>query len=225
MVLRYFALIYGIVFLLVGIAGFIPALLAPPTPASPDVAVTTSYGHLFGLFPVNVLHNLVHAGFGVWGLFAFASVASSLLYARAVAVIYAVFMILGFLPILNTLFGLVPLYGHDIWLHALLAGVAGYFGFIYHAEDVPATHSAAHRSAATDSGLTGSSTASTDPATREMDRPTGAPGTSIPPGTDPRTQSPGTAGRDTRGPRPGEPHDRGPGATGAGKLGTGDPER
>ena len=28
-----------------------------------------------------------------------------------------------------TLFGLAPLYGHDVWLHALIAAVATYYGF------------------------------------------------------------------------------------------------
>jgi Domain of unknown function (DUF4383) len=56
---RYFALIYGIVFLLVGIAGFIPGLVTP-LEADPSLAITASSSHLFGLFPVNLLHNLVH---------------------------------------------------------------------------------------------------------------------------------------------------------------------
>ena len=29
-----------------------------------------------------------------------------------------------------TKFGLIPLYGNDVWLHILLAAVAGYFGFV-----------------------------------------------------------------------------------------------
>jgi hypothetical protein len=31
---------------------------------------------------------------------------------------------------LYTTFGLIPLYGHDIWLHAVLAAVGAYFGFM-----------------------------------------------------------------------------------------------
>ncbi|MEJ7930123.1 DUF4383 domain-containing protein [Ramlibacter sp. AN1015] len=127
--LRKFALVYGIVFLLAGIAGFIPGLLAPHT--HPDVAVTSFHGLLLGIFPVNVLHNLVHALFGVWGLGASSSDRASRAYAQSVAIIYAVLMVLGFIGLwnLHTLFGLVPLYGNDIWLHAGLALVAAYFGF------------------------------------------------------------------------------------------------
>lgn len=126
---RRFALIYGIVFLVIGIAGFIPGLLQPHT--HPAVAVEAWMGALFGLFAVNVLHNLVHILFGVWGLAASSSHGASRGYAKSVAIIYAVLMIMGLLPFLNlyTFFGLVPLYGHDIWLHALLAAVAAYFGF------------------------------------------------------------------------------------------------
>ena len=126
---RKFALVYGIVFLAVGIAGFIPGLLTPHT--HPDVAVNSFMGLLLGLFPVNILHNLFHAAFGVWGLGASSSDGAARGYAKCVAVIYAVLMVMGFIGLwnLNTLFGLVPLYGHDIWLHAGLAAVAAYFGF------------------------------------------------------------------------------------------------
>lgn len=130
MTVRYFALVYGIVFLVVGIAGFIPGLLTPLSVGDPEVAINGSTGRLFGLFPVNSLHNIVHIAFGVWGLVAYRGYSASVTYARAVAVIYALFVVLGLIPGLHTLFGLVPLYGHDVWLHLLLAGVAAYFGFV-----------------------------------------------------------------------------------------------
>jgi hypothetical protein len=125
---RYFALIYGIVFLLVGIAGFVPGLVTPPQ-AGPDPTVATGFGRLFDLFPVNVLHNLVHLAFGVWGLAAYRTFSAARLYAQGVAVIYAILTVMGLIPLLNTTFGLIPLYGHDVWLHAVLAIVAAYFGW------------------------------------------------------------------------------------------------
>jgi Domain of unknown function (DUF4383) len=36
---------------------------------------------------------------------------------------------MGLIPVLNTTFGFIPLFGHDIWLHALIAIGAAYFGF------------------------------------------------------------------------------------------------
>jgi hypothetical protein len=135
--IRYFALAYGIVFLLVGIAGFVPGLVTAPQPAA-DVAVEEGFGRLFGLFPVNVLHNVVHLAFGVWGLAAYRTLSAARVYARSVAVIYAIFAIMGLIPLLNTTFGLIPLYGHDVWLHALLALVAAYFGWApVRAEEAP----------------------------------------------------------------------------------------
>lgn len=128
--IRYFALIYGIVFLVVGIAGFVPGLMTPLDPTDPMVTVNGSTGRLFGLFPVNSLHNLVHIVFGVWGLVAYRTLGASITYARAVAVVYAILVILGLIPGAHTLFGLVPLYGHDVWLHLVLAAVAAYFGFV-----------------------------------------------------------------------------------------------
>jgi Domain of unknown function (DUF4383) len=125
---RYFALVYGIVFLLVGIAGFVPGLVAPPE-AGQDLTIATGFGRLFNLFPVNVLHNLVHVAFGLWGLAAYRTFSASRTYARAVAVIYGVLTVMGLIPVLATTFGLIPLYGHDVWLHALLAIVAAYFGW------------------------------------------------------------------------------------------------
>lgn len=136
--LRYFALIYGIVFVIVGIAGFIPFLVTPYGAGDPNLAVEAGAGKLFGLFPVNVLHNLVHLAFGIWGLVVWRSTPKSRAYAKAVAIIYAIFVVMGFFPALRTTFGLVPLHGHDIWLHILLAGGAAYFAWGYHPET--ATH-------------------------------------------------------------------------------------
>lgn len=129
MAVRYFALIYGIVFLVVGIAGFIPGLVMPFAAEHPELAINASAGQLFGLFPVNVLHNIVHILFGIWGLVAWRSIPGSITYARSVAIIYAVLLVMGLIPVLHTTFGLIPLYGHDVWLHAALAAVAAYFGF------------------------------------------------------------------------------------------------
>jgi hypothetical protein len=140
MKIRYFALIYGIVFLLVGIAGFVPAFVTPMDMPR-NLAVEAGHGLLFGLFPVNIVHNLVHIAFGVWGLVAYRALASARLYARAVAVIYAILAVMGLIPGLDTMFGLVPLHGHDVWLHILLAAVAAYFGWGVKASEEYATHS------------------------------------------------------------------------------------
>jgi hypothetical protein len=123
-----FALVLGIIFLVVGAAGFIPGLVSP-IQSDDHMAVQSGYGNLLGLFPVNWLHSLVHLLFGVWGVVAYRSLDGARVYARGVAVIYAVLAVAGLIPGLRTTFGLIPLFGHDIWLHAVIAAAAAYFGF------------------------------------------------------------------------------------------------
>jgi len=125
---RYFALISGIVYAVIGILGFVPAALRPPT-GGPPVAVDSLYGYLLGLFPVNILHNLVHLAIGAWGITAYGTFTAARTYAASVAVIFGVLTVMGLIPGLNTVFGLIPLFGHDVWLHAVTALVAAYFGF------------------------------------------------------------------------------------------------
>ena len=36
---------------------------------------------------------------------------------------------MGLIPGLNTTFGLIPIFGNDVWLHALTALIAAYFGW------------------------------------------------------------------------------------------------
>ena len=63
------------------------------------------------------------------GIVAFGGFLAPRLYAQIVAVAYGLLVILGLLPATQTLFGLVPIYGNDVWLHLVLGVVAGYFGF------------------------------------------------------------------------------------------------
>jgi hypothetical protein len=126
---RYFALIFGIIYTIVGLAGFIPGLLTR-SPELPPIAVDGLYGYLLGLFAVNILHTLVHLGLGIWGIAAWRSFAGARGYANSLAIIFGVLTLIGIIPATNTLFGLVPLFGHDIWLHGLTALVAAYFGWV-----------------------------------------------------------------------------------------------
>lgn len=130
--IRTFAKLFGVAFLLIGILGFVPGMTTPHAhPGMDDVAVKQGLGALLGLFPVNVLHNLFHVAFGIWGLAASRSSGASGIYAKGVALIYAALAIFGLIPAakLWTTFGLIPLYGNDVWLHIVLAGIAAYFGF------------------------------------------------------------------------------------------------
>ena len=48
---------------------------------------------------------------------------------QLLAVAYALLAVLGVLPATQTTFGLIPIYGNDVWLHALIALAAGVIGF------------------------------------------------------------------------------------------------
>lgn len=128
MTTRTFALVLGVVFVIAGLAGFVPT---PIHPGAPPLAVEHGYGLALGLFPINTLHNLVHIIFGVLGIMAArGAVMSARGYAQFVAVAYGLLVILGLLPATYTTFGLIPIYGNDVWLHALIAAAAAYFGFM-----------------------------------------------------------------------------------------------
>ena len=130
MTVKTFAFVAGLVFLAVGVMGFIPALVTPPPDTAPHVGVTAFHGYLLGLFPINFMHNLVHLAIGAWGIAASRAVGGARAYAKSLAVIYGALAVMGLIPGLNTLFGLVPLHGHDVWLHAGTALVAAYFGWV-----------------------------------------------------------------------------------------------
>jgi len=111
---RAYAVAFGVVYTIVGLIGF-------------AVSSTLDTANLI-IFPVNVLHNIVHLLVGLLGIGAFLT-ARSVLYARFMAVLFAVLTVAGFLP--QPLLGLVPLGGADIVLHALTAILAGVAGWAY----------------------------------------------------------------------------------------------
>src|SRR5215213_9450237 len=107
---RRFALVWGILFLVIFASGVIPGMLQPPAATDPHLQMEEMYGRALGLFPVNALHDAVHLIFGVWGVLAYRSIDGAKIYARVTAVVYAVFVLMGLVPGLNTAFGLVPLF-------------------------------------------------------------------------------------------------------------------
>ncbi len=125
---RTFALVIGVVYLLVGIMGFVPGLVQPPRNGG-DLIIEAGHGRLLGLFPINVVHNIVHLAIGAWGLLGSRSHPGAVTFARGLTILYALLAVMGLIPVLNTMFGLAPLYSHDVWLHAGTALVAAYFGF------------------------------------------------------------------------------------------------
>ena len=129
-----FAFLYGVVFLVAGVAAFFPALVTPHEALEHELLIRQGAGDFLGLFPTNALHNVGHAAAGLWGLLVYRYQGAALVYARILAVGLVLVVIMGFVPKLDTLFGLVPLHGNYIWFHAVLAPAAAYFGFVRRAE-------------------------------------------------------------------------------------------
>jgi hypothetical protein len=139
MTIKGFAQLMGWMFLAVGILGFFPGLRATPPMEAPSLAVDGGFGYLLGLFPVNWLHNFVHLGVGIAGILSARSLGDARGFARGLAWLYGIFAIMGLIPVLNVGFGLVPLFGHDVWLHAGTAALAAYYGYGRPAETVEAS--------------------------------------------------------------------------------------
>jgi uncharacterized protein DUF4383 len=116
------AMIVGVVFVLVGILGFIPG-------------ITTHYGDLsfaghgsgaklLGIFQVSILHNIVHLLFGLAGIAAGRATASAARsYLVGGGVIYLVLWIYGLVIDKASSANFVPVNNADNWLHLLL-GIA-----------------------------------------------------------------------------------------------------
>jgi hypothetical protein len=108
------AIVLGVVFLAVGVLGFIPNPLISPT----------------GLFVVNPLHNLVHLVSGAVLLAgAYTSLGASLAL-KIIGVVYAAVAVLGLLSGGTMLLGLIAVNHADHWLHVALAVVILAAGFL-----------------------------------------------------------------------------------------------
>ena len=116
-----FAQILGIVYLLVGLLGFVPPLLAGSLPG----VLGPLKGLLLGLFAVNLLHSLTHLAIGILGLAVYRSFSGAKAYALALGIAYAGLFLLGILsrPV-GTLGGILPLNAPDDILHILTSLVA-----------------------------------------------------------------------------------------------------
>jgi arginine exporter protein ArgO len=108
----------GAVFLLVGIAGFIPGI----TTDYGDMAVggPESEAMLLGIFQVSILHNIVHLAFGVLGLAAAKAWSSARLFLVGGGVTYLALWLYGLAIDKDSDANFVPLNTADDWLHFAL---------------------------------------------------------------------------------------------------------
>jgi len=113
---RALALFFGIVYTIVGIAGFVPGIGGTagiePHP-------------LLGIAEINLAHNVIHLAIGLWGLWAASDIARATGYCQIVGIVLLAIGLLGFF--VPSGFGLIPLGGNDPWLH-IISGVLLAFG-------------------------------------------------------------------------------------------------
>ena len=126
------ALVFGAVFVVVGLAGFLVSGGHP--------AVGTTGGALLGLFQVNVLHNVVHLAIG--GVMIAAALRGdrpARAANRGFGVLYLVLFVLGLVLVGSTL-NIVALNGGDSILHLVLGiALAGWVSAPTGAETVTRT--------------------------------------------------------------------------------------
>ena len=110
-----FGMLFGIVFLAIGILGFVPGVTTTGADGMPM---------LLNIFMVNTAHSVVHIASGVVFLLASMSGAGAArLWFQIFGAVYAVVAVLGFMTPNGMLLGLISNNPADTWLHVVL-GVA-----------------------------------------------------------------------------------------------------
>ena len=109
-------LLFGIVFLAVGILGFVPGI--------------TKDDMLLGIFMVNKVHSIVHIASGVVFLLAsMAGAGAASLWFKIFGLVYALVAVMGFVVKDGMIFGLISNNVNDTWLHVVLAAAMLLIGF------------------------------------------------------------------------------------------------
>ncbi|GII03651.1 DUF4383 domain-containing protein [Planobispora takensis] len=112
------ALIVGVVFLLVGILGFIPGITTNVDQL--EFAGHQSDAMLLGIFEVSILHNIVHLLFGVAGVALARTWSGARSYLIGGGVVYLLLWLYGMVVGHDTAANFVPVNNADNWLHLVL---------------------------------------------------------------------------------------------------------
>jgi hypothetical protein len=116
--IRTVALVLSVVFLLVGVLGFIPGITTHY--GSMQFAGHDSGAKLLGVFQVSILHNIVHLLFGIVGLALARTVSGARLFLIGGGAIYLVLWLYGLIIDHGSGANFVPLNTGDNWLHFFL---------------------------------------------------------------------------------------------------------
>jgi hypothetical protein len=112
------AMAVGAVFLVVGVAGFIPGITTNYDQLS--FAGHHSGAELFGVFQVSILHNIVHLLFGAAGIALARRADTARLYLIGGGAIYLVLWLYGLVVSDTSGANFVPVNTADDWLHFIL---------------------------------------------------------------------------------------------------------
>ena len=114
--LKTFAVLFGIAFVLIAVLGFVPR--------------TAPEGMLFGIFHVNALHNIIHLSTGVIAFWVARKGAHACRnFYKFFGLVYALVAIAGFFYGDQDIFGMIATNNADNWLHALIAAVFLVLGY------------------------------------------------------------------------------------------------
>jgi hypothetical protein len=131
MYIQYGVRLVGIVYLILGILGFIP--IDPINHFHPE-GIGVFY--LLNQVAINWLHNIIHLVIGVTGLWAAQSITRAQLWGKIMGAVLLLLFVVGMgqavmlgLPKDQWLFGVVPLNSPGHILHLVTGGLALYLGF------------------------------------------------------------------------------------------------
>ena len=115
------ALAFGVVFVVIGLGGFLPFLVTKDA---------MGMELLLGIFMVGALHNVIHLASGVAALASSSSAKYAKLYFQVFGVVYALVTVLGFVVgDGGEILGLLPVNLADNLLHLVIAASSLYLGF------------------------------------------------------------------------------------------------
>jgi hypothetical protein len=115
---RIVAAVFGAVYLLVGVLGFLGEPLVMP---GSHADMPSADGNLLGIFPINAIHNVVHLVIGAVLLWGSTQHDRAVTANRGVAIVYALVGVLGLIA--PDTFGLMPIGGADVVLHLGTAAI------------------------------------------------------------------------------------------------------
>ncbi len=121
---RSFALVLGVILLLVGILGYV---------------MNPTGGLLLGVFAVDSTHNAIHLATGIAGIAA-ALMGWARVFCQVFGVVYLLVGVLGLIATDSTgmLLGILHNNTADTFLHLAIGGAAAYVGFVGDKAPVPA---------------------------------------------------------------------------------------